>query len=242
MKSKMAEELKLKYQPVAVLFTNEKPAGAAQFVEGKWGCVVGMHTAASKGKAAVFDRKTHGCPGGAVGLGFGAFPRPGMAEFLSTGGPGQEGEHYWKSPVEAQAFVDATPMKDIPFTYVVFKPLGQLEEDETPQLVNFYVNADQLSALVVLANYGRSTPDNVAARMGAGCHTICLIPLDEAQKNPPRAVIGMFDITARPYVDADILSFSMPFSMFKEMEANVEGSFLDHPDWKKVRARIPDAK
>ena len=241
MKSRIAEELKLKYQPVAVIFTNEKPAGAAQFVEGKWGCVIAMHTAAAKGKAAVFDRSNHGCPGAGVGLGFGGYKRAGMAEFLSTGSSGQEGEHYWKSPTEAQAFMDAMPLADIPFTYVVFRPLAELADDEKPQLVNFYANPDQLSALVVLANYGRKTPDNVAARMGAGCHTICLIPLDESQKDPPRAVIGMFDISARPHVDAEILSFSMPFSMFQEMEGNVEGSFLGHPDWKKVRARIPDA-
>ena len=127
---------------------------------------------------------------------------------------------------------------DVPFTYVVFKPLKDVAAGEEPQLVNFYVNADQLSAMVVLAHYGRTNTDNVAARMGAGCHTICLIPLDEAKKDPPRAVIGMFDITARSYVDPDILSFSVPFSMFQEMEANVAGSFLEHPDWGKVKARI----
>jgi uncharacterized protein (DUF169 family) len=241
MKSRIAEELKLKYQPVAVVFTNEKPAEAGRLPEDSRGCVIGMHVAATKGKTSVFDRAHHGCMGAKVGLGFGGFHRPGMAEFLSTGSAEREGEHYWKSPVEAQAFIDAQPVTDIPYEYVVFKPLSEVAEGEEPQLVNFYANPDQISALVVLANYGRSTPDNVAARMGAGCHTICLIPLDESKKTPPRAVIGMFDITARPYVDADVLSFSMPFSMFKEMEANVPGSFLEHPDWKKVRARIPDA-
>jgi hypothetical protein len=219
MKSRIAHELKLRYQPVAVLFTNAKPEGAVQFEEGKWGCVIAMHTAAAKGKTAAFDRQRHGCPGGAVGLGFGGFKRPNMAEFLSSGGPGTEGEHYWKSPTEAKAFI---------------------EDDERPELVNFYVNPDQLSALVVLAGYGRTTTDNVVTRMGAGCHTICLIPLEESRKNPPRAVIGMFDITARPYVDADVLSFSVPFSMFEEMEAGVPGSFLECADWGKVRDRIPN--
>jgi uncharacterized protein (DUF169 family) len=240
MKSRIAHELKLRYQPVAVLFTNAKPEGAVQFEEGKWGCVIAMHTAAAKGKTAAFDRQRHGCPGGAVGLGFGGFKRPNMAEFLSSGGPGTEGEHYWKSPTEAKAFMDALPVQDIPFDYVVFKPLSLLEDDERPELVNFYVNPDQLSALVVLAGYGRTTTDNVVTRMGAGCHTICLIPLEESRKNPPRAVIGMFDITARPYVDADVLSFSVPFSMFEEMEAGVPGSFLECADWGKVRDRIPN--
>jgi hypothetical protein len=137
--------------------------------------------------------------------------------------------------------MDQLPVRDVPETYVVFKPLAEVDESaETPRLINFYANPDQLSALVVLANYGRSTTDNVIVRMGAGCHTICLFPLDEAEREVPRAVLGMFDITARPQVDADILSLSVPLRMFKEMEENVPGSFLDKPDWAKVRARIPD--
>jgi hypothetical protein len=76
--------------------------------------------------------------------------------------------------------------------------------------------------------------------MGAGCHTLCLFPLHEAQREPQRAVIGMMDITIRPQVDPDILSFSMPYRMFQEMEANVAGSFLETHAWHKVRERIPE--
>lgn len=238
MQSRIAEELKLKYQPVAVILTDTEQAGAATFAEGKWGCAVAMHMAAARGRTAAFDREHCGCQGAAVGLGFGGFRNPNMAEFLSTGSSDRAGEHYWKSPDEARAFMEAVPLADIPFKYVVFKPLSELKEGEIPAVVNLYANPDQISALVVLANYGRKTADNVAARMGAGCHTLCLIPMDEAKKDPPRAVIGLFDITARQYVDADLLSFSMPYSMFVEMENNVSGSFLDHDDWKKVRARI----
>jgi uncharacterized protein (DUF169 family) len=241
MKSRIAKELKLKYSPVAVLFTDEKPVGAAQFEEGRWGCVAAMHSAATKGRTVVFDRKTYGCPGGGTGLGFGNTQTPDIAGFLSTGTATREGEAYWKTPELAQAYVDALPMTDIPYTYVVFKPLSEVDPAvEAPVLINFYANPDQLSALFVLANYGRATPDNVTVRMGAGCQTICLIPLHEAQHDPPRAVIGMFDISARPHVDPDILSFSIPFRMFQEMEANVSGSFLEKSAWQKVRDRIPE--
>ena len=46
------------------------------------------------------------------------------------------------------------------------------------------------------------------------------------------------DISARLVIDADLLSFSVPLVMFKEMEANVPGSFLEKPAWHKVAVRI----
>ena len=52
MKSKIAEAINLRYNPVAILFSNEKPEGL-QFKEGLWGCVVAMLKAAAKGRTAV---------------------------------------------------------------------------------------------------------------------------------------------------------------------------------------------
>jgi len=103
MKSEIAERLKLRYAPVAILFGGEKPAGALEFVDGRRGCVAAMLTAAAKGREAVFSRSSCGCPGGMVGLGFGnshsKFPG-GFEYFLSTGrGEGYpEGEGYKKTP------------------------------------------------------------------------------------------------------------------------------------------------
>jgi uncharacterized protein (DUF169 family) len=84
----IARELKLRYQPVATLFTDEKPEGALQFKEGVRGCSIAMLTAAAKGKTAVFDRKTTGCMGGRNGLCFGrdySHLPGGFDYFLSTG-------------------------------------------------------------------------------------------------------------------------------------------------------------
>ncbi|HEY3280805.1 MAG TPA: DUF169 domain-containing protein [Armatimonadota bacterium] len=240
MKSKIADRLRLEREPVAIVFADSKPEGALGFVEGKWGCVAALHVAASRGRSAAFDRKTFGCPGGYTGLGFGNLARPGMAEFLSTGTPERAGEHYWKTPELAQAFIDTMPQVDVPCEFVLFKPLSEVDEaSEMPQVVTFYANADQISALVVLANYGRRGVENVISPMGAGCHTFCLYALAEARREVPRAVLGMFDITARPLVEPHLLTFSMPYRLFQEMEGNVEGSFLETHDWGKVEARLP---
>jgi hypothetical protein len=44
MQSKIAAAMRLKYSPVAILLTNEKPEGALQFKEGRWGCVASRNT------------------------------------------------------------------------------------------------------------------------------------------------------------------------------------------------------
>ena len=69
MQSQIAEAIALKLGPVAVLFTDEKPAAALQFKEGGWGCTAAMMLAAAKGRVAAFIRQTSGCPGGGTGLG-----------------------------------------------------------------------------------------------------------------------------------------------------------------------------
>ena len=63
--SKLSKKLKFSLEPVAVSFTDDKPGGALQLEEDKWGCVASFPVAsASHGKTVVFDEKTHGCAGG----------------------------------------------------------------------------------------------------------------------------------------------------------------------------------
>ena len=242
MESILAKELKLRYPPVALIFTDENPAGAAQFAKGKWGCVISMLSAAAAGKTAVFDRETAGCMGGAVGLGFAdysTFPG-GIENFLSTGKAGfREGERYKKTPAMAKKFTDSLPKPFMEKKYVVFKPLGDVSPAEEVSLVVFYVNCDQLAAMTAMANYDSETNDNVVMQFSAGCHSVCLLPYMSAKNGRPRAVLGLLDVSARPMVDEDLLSFTMPYEMFQDMEKNMPESFLaHHKAWQKVKARI----
>ena len=244
MHSEIANRLRLKYSPVALLIAEEKPAGATEFIEGRRGCVVAMLTAAAKGRTVVFGRRTCGCPGGMAGLGYGnPYPHfPGGFEYFLSCGRGEgypEGEGYKKTPELVEEFLKGMPFTDIGPKYIVAKPLDKVDQEgETPIIIVFYANADQLSALVVLANYGRGSNDNVIIPFGAGCQSACLLPMDQANQPQPKAVVGMTDISARPFIDADLLSFSVPLAMFREMEDNVPGSFLDRHDWKKVERRL----
>jgi uncharacterized protein (DUF169 family) len=257
MKSQIAEALGLKLNLVAIQFTDNKPEPSLQFKPGSWGCAIAMLSAASKGKTAVFDRDTYGCIGGGAGLGFGNtyvnFPG-GIDHFLSVGnaqfcnceeGKGAvrnwpaliHGEAYKKTPALAKSFADELPYYDTPTKYVVFRPLDSVLAEEQVDVVVFLATPDQLSALVVLANYGRHGGNSVMIPWGAGCHTICIIPYHEGKSENPRAVVGLTDVSARRQVDKNILSFSVPHRMFLEMECNVEGSFLNRESWEKLRER-----
>jgi len=72
MKSIVAEKAGLKYEPVALLWSNTKPEGAIQPKPHANGCVMNfIAQALIKGKTVVFDRETFCCPGARSGLGFG---------------------------------------------------------------------------------------------------------------------------------------------------------------------------
>lgn len=116
------------------------------------------------------------------------------------------------------------------------KPLDQVGDGETPALVWMLVNPDQLSALVTLAGFRRGTIENAVAPWGAACQSI-LFAYAQAEREQPRGVIGFFDISQRHRVDRDILSFTVPYRMFLEMEADVEESFLRAEAWLKLEER-----
>jgi uncharacterized protein (DUF169 family) len=268
MESSIAKALTLKYEPVAIIMTNERPEGAKQFKEGKFGCVMSMLAAAVRGNTVVFDRRTFGCPGGGTGLGFGnqylnfAGGVEGFCYFLSVGNeqwePGMQlveqikpfvgedvyddlvhGERYLKTPELVKKFVDYLPIIDVPFEYVVFKPLRDVEpEQERPEVMVFLVDMDQLSALVVLASYDRDDNESVIIPQAAGCQSIGIYPFREARQERPRAVAGLVDISARVQIKRqlkdDFMTFAVPFVMFQEMEANVPGSFLERNTWKEL--------
>ncbi len=268
MESQIAKAIRPHYQPVAIIWSDEKPPGAMQFQENKWGCAMWLVAHAAKGKMAVADAGTFGCFGGGVGLGFGNqyknFPggEEGFCHFLSSGNelrPGGKelaekikpfmraeahdnflhGERYIKTPAQVDTFIKTLPMMEIPTRYVVFKPLADVDEaSEKPQTIIFFVNPDALSALVVLANYGRESNENVIIPFAAGCQTIGIYPYQEAKSAQPRAVVGLTDLSARVYIRKqlgdNLMTFAMPLTLFTEMEQNVAGSFLERHVWRDL--------
>ncbi|HPQ69093.1 MAG TPA: DUF169 domain-containing protein [bacterium] len=247
MHSKIAETLALKQSPVAILLTDTKPEKATQFKEGSMGCTGAMMRSAAKGRVVVFDRKTSGCPGGGTGLGFGncytGFP---INRLLSTGGKAElpngytfdmkEGERFFESPEVTDRWLIALPYRDVPTEFIVFKPLDQVAEGEDVSLVLMFVNPDQLSALITLAGFRRGSINATVSPWGAACQSI-LFAYAEAQRETPRGVIGFFDISQRGKLEKELLSYTMPYRLFLEMESSVDDSFLKTHMWDELRER-----
>jgi hypothetical protein len=89
-----------------------------------------------------------------------------------------------------------------------------------------------------LANFDQAKPEGAFAPMGSGCSSIVSYPYLEKDSPNPRAVIGMFDISARPYLQKDMLSFSVPMAKLITMMDNMEDSFLITGSWRKLQKRI----
>ena len=130
------------------------------------------------------------------------------------------------------------PTFTAPAKYVVFKRWDSLTDEEEPQVVIFFAPPDVLSGLFTLANYDEPTNEAVFCPMGAGCATIVQIPMAECGSERPRAVLGLFDVSARPGVPPECLTFSIPIGKFERMVDNMDESFLITGSWEKIKGRI----
>lgn len=241
--SLLTRELKLRYPLIAVIPSDNKPDSSVIPRQSGWSCTINLIMLAAKGATVATDRKSIRCPGGKTGMGFGNYYSRHLdtvSSFLSTGKPGRfEGEGYKKTPQLARTMIESIPAIELPCRYLIFKPLDKIDlQSETPELIIFLANPDQLSALIIMANYSRNNNHSVAVSMGSGCSSICLYPFNESKQNEPKAVIGLTDITVRHFLDPDILSFTVPYSMFLKMESDVPGSFLMKGPWKELKKRI----
>ena len=236
---RFGEILGLRESPLGVYYTNDKPEGVTP-TEGISGCMIALlQNARKKGKTVYFDKSHFGCPGGAYYMGFFESPRPNIEYFLSCGIPGElEGERYIKTPERAREYFSKMIPRRAPAAYCVFKPIELLKDGPEPEVIAFFSPPDILSGLFTLTNYALERTDAVYAPFGSGCGTILTYPVKEAGKEQPRATLGMFDVSARPMVEKDFLTFSMPYVIFLKLLENVSGSFLETESWKKVLHRI----
>lgn len=101
-----------------------------------------------------------------------------------------------------------------------------------------FLAPDVLAGLFTLANFDQTEPNGVFCPFSAGCGSIIQYPYLEKHSVRPRAVIGMFDISARPYVPRETLTFTVPMNKFISMIGNMEESFLITHSWDKVKKRI----
>lgn len=225
--------------PITFYYTDEenhadmvKPGSEAR-------CIMGPISRVRQGKSLSFSAESIGCFGGKRYLGFSQELAPDFEYFLSCGIPGKmEGERYIKSPQLVKEILTRWPKFTAPARFVVFKRWDMLDESDDPQVVIFFAKPDVLSGLYTLANFDTADPYAVIAPMGSGCSSIIQNPFLEKDSPEPRAVIGMFDLSARPFFAPDELAFSVHFKKFESMVRDMDESFLITDTWKTIQKRI----
>ncbi len=103
----------------------------------------------------------------------------------------------------------------------------------------FFAAPDRLSGLAAWAWFDNNDEGAVTTRFGSGCSTIITDPARENRLGGRRTFIGCMDISVRPYLAPDELSFAIPMSRFREMYATLPRTSLMGPRaWQKLRSRI----
>jgi len=228
--------------PVAFYYTDEE--GHAELVNPDTvrRCIFPALSLVRKGRALCFDAESIGCSGGQKYLGFRETEEPDAEYFLSYGIPGKvEGERYIKTPEIAAEALKLMPSFKAPARFIVFKRLDSLNESDEPDVVIFFACPDVLSGLFTLANFEEPEPNNVFTPWASGCGSLVAYPFLEKDSVRPRAVIGLFDVSARRFIPENTLSFSVSMRKFERMVRNMEESFLTTNSWKSVQKRIQGA-
>jgi uncharacterized protein (DUF169 family) len=225
--------------PIAFSYTDDPGDAFVVSSTGKWNCLICELQKVRSGHSLAFSSESLKCGGAKRYLGFTDKMRPNFEYFLSCGIENRmEGERYIRTPELVNELMKNQKKLNIQGKYILFKRWDALNESDNPDVVIFFAVPDILSGLFTLANYDQSEPNSTFAPFGAGCGSIVYYPYIEKDSQRPRAVLGMFDVSARPCVPAGILTFSVPMIKFIKMINYLDESFLITDSWKKVQKRI----
>jgi len=225
--------------PLVFFYADEAVPGTLPKPPAGHRCMIADLARVRRGKILSMNVETIGCGGGRRYTGFTEIQMPHFEYFLSCGIPGKlEGERYKKSPELVREHQRHHTAFKAPAEYIVFKRWDTVEEDDEPLAAIFFAPPDILSGLFTLASFDEGNPFGVIAPFCAGCASIIDYPYRELDSGRPRAVLGMFDVSARPFVKAGELTFAVPWTKFIRMVGNAEESFLITRSWNVVRKRI----
>ncbi|MGD1995037.1 MAG: DUF169 domain-containing protein [Anaerolineae bacterium] len=224
--------------PIALYYTDDESVKLAEPETGPH-CLICTLATVRGGQPLRLSKETIRCGGGKRYLGFAQELSPNFAYFLSCGIPDQvEGERYKRSPELVEEYMASHAPLEAPAEFIVFKRWDQLDEGDTPAVVVFFAPPDVLSGLFTLANFDEAKAQAVIAPFSSGCASIVYQPYHELTSDRPRAVLGTFDVSARPCVPADTLTFAIPWPKFTRMVEQMDESFLITASWRKVQSRM----
>ena len=200
-------------------------------------CIFSQLAPVRRGRPRAFNQDNLGCWGAKGTLGFiphGADKQ--TVNFLVNV------EKFKKSAEHIKSMFKSNPPVAAEGRYLIFKRWDLLTDKDEPQIVCFFCEPDVLSGLHGLANFDTMDPHGVITPNWSGCDMLVGFAMKELRSHDPKAVIGLFDPSARICVKPHILSFSIPWPKFKTMIANMDDCFLNTHVWDNIRKRLNSAK
>ncbi len=224
--------------PIVFYYTDGDGGAELAPIKSGRSCIICELASVRSGRSLVFNAERIKCGGGRRYLGYTDRMRPGFEYFLSCGNDSIEGERYLRTPEQVNEFMKNQKDLHAEGRNIVFKRWDKLSESDQPEVVIFFAAPDVLSGLFTLANFDQTEPNGTYTPFGAGCGSIVYYPYMESKTERQRAVIGLFDPSARPCVPKEVLTFAIPMKRFERMISLMEESFLITETWKTIRKRI----
>ena len=196
------------------------------------GCIFKQFHKALNGTTVTLGAGNITCGGGKPYLGLGPLPDR-VCGFVS------EVEKYKQNPALVKQALEQIDIRPADKPYVNFVRIDNLDSFDEMEGVVFFASPDVLSGLFTWANYDSDDINAVTAPWGSGCSVAVTSMVNENRHGGKHCFLGLFDISARPYFNPDILSFSIPRSRFVEMCDTLSDCCVSGvPAWLKVRKRI----
>lgn len=197
-----------------------------------FGCFFSRLREARTGSPVALSSDTMTCGGGKLYTGFGEMP-PHVPAFVSTT------ERYKQTPDQVLSYVASLDLRPAPGRYLNFARIDRLDSFDGIEGLLFFATPDLLSGLCTWACYDNDARDAVCAPFGSGCSSVVAMTVRENRHNGRSCLLGCFDPSVRPHLNADELSFVIPRSRLRTMLDTLPRCCLSGTwAWSKVRERI----
>ena len=234
------EAIGLDWFPVA-LYRSPFMPDDAEVVDHRCGIPVLVQCARDGGKYAS-NSSVMSCHGAASGFGFGGIPdRNHTAMNISHFPPGtdRKGKMHFRDPGCAMIQLDAIGDFGTGDDTIVFQDVHSAESEGADiQVVVFLADPVHLSALMQLASFSRESPGPATIiPYGNACQQVYAIPLTEGSSEEPRGVLGMTDMYARRFTPGNVMSYAVPYALYKRMTQDMGSSFLTDERYREYMSK-----
>lgn len=213
--------------PVAFGYSN-KPATEVRKIPR---CMIGAIRKVCDGGTLTLSADNVLCGGGSLYTAFAPMPER-IPVFVS------ETEHYKQTKEQVKEYIDRLDIRLSAKPYLNFVRMDRLESMDDVEGILFFATPDVLSGLCSWAFYDNNDDDAVCTRFASGCCSIVTFAAKENERGGRSCFIGLLDLSARPLIPKDELTFTIPACRFKEMTETMKQSALFQKAYSIVRKRI----